>query len=171
MLKFASVLLFLLFISLIIYNYFPYQGLPKTTQIDSLVVIKSKKKLLTYSSGKIVKTFRVALGGIPIGPKHFEGDEKTPEGNYIINDKNPNSDFHKNLGISYPNKKDIDYAQKLHKSPGGAIKIHGLKNGLGLINRFHRLFNWTNGCIALTNKEIDDLYIHVNVGIPIIIYP
>ena len=90
---------------------------------------------------------------------------------YTINAKNDKSGYHKNLGISYPNKTDIAHAKLLGKSPGGDVKIHALKNGLGAINKFQRLINWTNGCIALTNSEVDELYASVSIGTKIEIKP
>lgn len=118
-----------------------------------------------------MKTYTISLGGNPIGDKEYEGDKKTPEGIYYINDKNPNSGYHKNLGISYPNKKDIEQAKKLGKPVGGDIKIHGLKNRTGVIGKLHRWFDWTLGCIALTNNEMDELYYSVPIGTKIEILP
>ena len=83
---------------------------------------------------------------------------------YYINDKNPKSGYHLNLGVSYPNKYDRIYAKKIHKKPGGLIKIHGLRNRLGFIGKFHRFFDWTLGCIALTNEEVEELYTNVPIG-------
>ncbi len=126
--------------------------------------------MFVYSKGKLLKTYRVSLGKVK-GKKRFEGDSKTPEGVYYIDSKNSKSQFYLNLGISYPNKGDTRYARKFGKSPGGLIKIHGLKNGLGFIGKFHRFFDWTRGCIALTNKEIKELYKATPVGTQIIIKP
>lgn len=153
---------------LIIYNNYPSENsLPNNIIIDSLAVIKSKRQLLAFSKHQLVKTYNIALGGHPEGDKKFEGDKRTPEGLYIINDKNAHSSFHKNLGISYPNPLDIQEAITIGRQPGGDIKIHGLKNGLGLIGKLHRLTDWTNGCIALTNPEIDELFAHTPIGTPI----
>lgn len=124
-----------------------------------------------YSDGKLIKTYKVSLGQTPLGDKQFQGDKRTPEGEYRINDKNPNSGFHKNLGVSYPNAMDIQEAKGKGLDPGGEIKIHGLRNGVGFIGKFHRLFNWTAGCIAVTDKEIDELYKSVDLGTTIIIRP
>ena len=99
------------------------------------------------------------------------GDERTPEGLYFINEKNPGSGYHKNLGISYPDAQDREEAERNGHNPGGQIKIHGIKNGLGWIGRFHLLVNWTDGCVAVTNKEIDELYRAVPIGTPIEINP
>ena len=140
-------------------------------KIDKIVIIKHKRKLYLLSGDDVVRTYRIALGHNPKGHKQYEGDIRTPEGNYIINAKNPNSNFYKNLGISYPNQNDIAYAQSIGKSPGGQIKIHGLKNGYGWIGRFHLFCNWTNGCIVVTNNEIDEIYEMVEIGTPIEILP
>ena len=89
------------------------------------------------------------------------------EGRY----KNTNSEYHKNLGVSYPNKDDIQHAKRLGKSAGGAIKLHGLKNNLGFISKFHRWFDWTSGCLAVTDEEIDELYKAVQIGTEIELKP
>ncbi len=123
------------------------------------------------SGNEILKTYKVSLGKNAVGDKISEGDKRTPEGDYFINDKNPGSGYHKNLGISYPNAKDVADAKRLGVSPGGEIKMHGLKNGIGYIGKFHRLFNWTAGCIAVTDEEIDELYENVKIGTPISIRP
>ena len=167
--------LYILLIGLLVvaigYNYYPEQALPANTIIDSLQVNKSKHQLIAFNEGKPVKIYQVSFGDDPKGYKHFEGDEKTPEGLYIINAKNDQSGYHKNLGISYPDQDDVAYAQSAGKSAGGDIKIHGLRNGLGFINKFQRWFNWTNGCIALTNSEVDELYQAVKIGTKIEIKP
>ena len=119
-------------------------------KLNLIKIVKSKRELTVFSKGKALKKYTVSLGREPIGKKQFSGDNKTPEGEYFINGKNPYSDYHKNLGISYPNKQDLTNAQKLKKSPGGDIKIHGLPNSSGYVGKFHRWFDWTAGCIALT---------------------
>lgn len=154
-----------------VYYFYPEPKLPAGISIDKLVVYKSKRQLLAYSNGQLVKTYHVSLGGQPAGDKEFEGDKKTPEGIYLINDKNPNSGYHKNLGISYPNDNDLAYSKNLNKPAGGDIKIHGLRNYTGLIGKFHRWSDWTLGCIAVTNDEIDELYDAVKIGTPIDIRP
>ncbi|AWY20172.1 L,D-transpeptidase family protein [Moraxella bovis] len=136
--------------------------LPTGTQIDKLIVYKSKREMHALHQGSLVKTYPISLGKNPIGHKEFEGDMKTPEGVYIINDCNANSGYHKNLGIFYPNEADIAYAKAHGKSAGGAIKIHGIKNGLGdIIGANHLLKDWTHGCIAVTDLEIDELFVSV----------
>ena len=154
-----------------LYYFFPEDKLPTDKKIDRLVVIKSKRTMAVYSGGQIIKTYKISLGRNPIGDKDFEGDKRTPEGQYKINDKNPNSGFHKNLGISYPNQKDIEEANEKKLKPGGEIKIHGIRNGLGFIGKFQRMFDWTAGCIALTDQEVEELYNSVEIGTPITILP
>lgn len=144
----------------------------KTLSNVSLIkVYKSKRILEAYEDGVLVKSFSISLGRNPKGHKQFEGDNKTPEGNYFIDGKNPNSKYHKNLGISYPNNQDRKFAKAAGKSAGGDIKIHGLPNGKGEIGKAHLLSDWTAGCIALTNAEIDELYAAVKYKTPIQIYP
>jgi murein L,D-transpeptidase YafK len=161
----------LLIASLVIYYFLPESRLPPNITIDKLVVLKSKRQLLAYSKRQLIKTYKISLGFSPLGKKAFDGDGKTPEGHYSINDKNPNSVCHKNLGISYPGKQDVLNAKKAGLPAGGAIKIHGLSNGKGFIGKFHRWYDWTDGCIAVTNDEIDDLYNHTPIGTPIEIKP
>ncbi len=153
------------------YYYFPEPHLPKNAHIDSLVVFKSKHELLAYSNGKLLKTYTISIGKNPVGKKEYEDDKKTPEGTYCIKDKNPNSGYYKNLGISYPNRDDLENAKKLGKPTGGDVKIHGLKNGDWYTRKFHRWKDWTNGCIALTDEEVEELYNAVPVGTPIQINP
>lgn len=132
--------------------------------IDKILVVKHQRKLYLMSEGNAVKEYQISLGRSPKGKKEFEGDGKTPEGLYFIDGKNPYSNYHKNLGISYPNEKDRKNAEMAGKKPGGLIKIHGMKNGLSYIGKLHRFYDWTEGCIALTNKEIDEIYESVEVG-------
>jgi murein L,D-transpeptidase YafK len=160
-----------LILGLLIYYFYPYSKIPGGVIIDKIVVVKSQHRLFAWSGNRLVQTYTIAIGKTPAGDKQFEGDHKTPEGRYTIFAKNPNSGWHKNLGISYPNAEDIAAAKKLGVPTGGDIKIHGLKNGRFNIGRFHRWKDWTNGCIGLTNEEIDDLYAHTPVGTPIIIQP
>jgi len=156
---------------LTIYYFIPDNTLPPNVKIDKLVVTKSKRIMVAYSNGEVIKIYTISLGRNPLGDKEFEGDKRTPEGSYTINHKNLNSGYHKNLGVSYPNKDDIKDANNKGLKPGGEIKIHGIRNGIGFIGKFHRLFDWTAGCIALTDKEVDELYEHVGIGTPIIINP
>lgn len=151
-------LLLLLPVIAVAWYWYPGEPLPKSTVIDKLVVYKSKRKMEAYTNGSLMKTYDIALGKDPVGHKQFEGDNKTPEGSYIIDARNANSAYHKNLGVSYPDEADKANAVKLGKAVGGDIKIHGLKNGRGYIGKCHRLKDWTAGCIAVTNDEVDELY-------------
>jgi murein L,D-transpeptidase YafK len=146
-----------------------FDRLPKNTKIDALVVYKSERKLLVFSKGKLIKTYKIALGKSPIGSKQFQGDNKTPEGVYFINGKNGHSIAYKNLGLSYPNSNDISSSKG--KSTGGDIKIHGLMNNFWFVGNFHRIFDWTNGCIAVNNSEMEELFNAVSVGTKIEIKP
>ncbi|HRO41303.1 MAG TPA: L,D-transpeptidase family protein [Flavipsychrobacter sp.] len=145
--------------------------LPANCKVDSIVVIKHERTLCVFQNKMLLKTYRIALGRQPIGHKQYEGDKRTPEGLYHINAKNANSGYHKNLGISYPSNRDRLAAKRLGKSPGGDVKIHGLPNGQGYIGKAHLLKDWTYGCIAVTDEEVDELYKHVDVGTPINILP
>jgi len=164
-------LLVLLVLTVTVYYFYPEKALPPNITINALVVYKSKHQLLAYSNGKLVKTYTISLGKSPVGDKQVEGDNRTPEGVYFINDKNAHSGWHKNLGISYPDANDIAEATKAGKSAGEDIKIHGLKNGQGYIGKFQRWRDWTNGCMALTDEEIDELFNAVPVGTKIEIKP
>ena len=164
MLKYSTWIFSALTLLLVAYNQWPEKPLPTDKPINKMVIEKSKRQMHVYSNGELTKTYKIALGFNPLGDKVYEGDGKTPEGSYVINDKDPNSTFNLNLGISYPDAEDIAKAKKLGKSPGGNIKIHGLRNGFGFIGKLHRFSDWTLGCIAVTNKEIKELYDHVAVG-------
>ena len=146
-----------------------FNRLSKNTKIDALVVYKSERKLVAFSKGKLIKTYSIALGKSPVGAKQFQGDNKTPEGVYFINGKNAHSVAYKNLGISYPNSKDI--LNSKGKSTGGVIKIHGLMNNFWFAGNFHRIFDWTNGCIAVNNSEMEELFRAVKIGTKIEIKP
>ena len=143
--------------------------LPKNTKVDKLVVYKSERKLHLYSNNKEIAVWDIALGHTPVGKKEIEGDGKTPEGLYYIDQKSAVSKYHKNLNISYPNEADRTHAASLGKSAGGDIKIHGLPATMD-DNRYKRS-DWTLGCIALTNAQIDALFDAIVLGSPIQIYP
>ena len=139
--------------------------------IDSIAIHKSEREMLVFNHGSLVKTYSVSLGPTPEGDKEYEGDGKTPEGWYYINGKNANSLYHKNLGVSYPNAEDIAHATAIGKHTGGDIKIHGLPQGYEGFRRKFLAKDWTAGCIAVSNKEIDELYDAVKVGTPLLITP
>jgi murein L,D-transpeptidase YafK len=145
---------------------------PQTSsKVDRIVVEKSKRTLTLMDGAKILKTYKVALGGQPVGAKDRQGDHKTPEGNYSVDAKNPHSQFHKALHISYPNQADRANARKLGVSSGGDVEIHGLGAKWGWIGAKHLLTDWTDGCIAVTNEEIDEIYPLVRIGTTVEIRP
>lgn len=153
------------------YYFWPEAKLPGNATIDKIEVWKSRRKMAVYSNGNLLKTYAISLGKNPLGHKQFEGDCKTPEGIYSIVDRNPNSGYYKNLGISYPNETDESFARSQRKPAGGDVKIHGLRNGNGFIGKFHRWKDWTAGCIAVTNEEMEELYRCVAQNAQIQIHP
>lgn len=138
---------------------------------DRVVVHKAERELLLVTEGKILKRYRIALGGHPQGHKTQEGDRRTPEGVYRIAGRNPRSAYHLSLRISYPNEDDRIQAARRGVSPGGDIMIHGLPNGFGWIGRWHRWADWTAGCIAVTDSEIEEIWRSVPDGTPVEIKP
>lgn len=145
--------------------------LPPGTAADSLVLVKSLRLLILYVDGVAVRTYRVALGQQPLGPKRFQGDERTPEGLYRIDARNPQSEYHLSLHISYPNAVDRARAQLYGKEPGGDIMLHGLPLGDESVGIEHTQDDWTHGCIAVTDREIEELWRAVPVGTPIDLKP
>lgn len=141
------------------------------SNVDSIVVFKSQREMHVFGKGRKLKTYIVSLGIQPVGKKRREGDYKTPECRYTINDKNANSVYHKNLGVSYPNSEDRLYAARNHLAVGGEIKIHGLHNKRKFAAEAYLRNDWTWGCIAVSNEEINELYHYVSVGTPIVIFP
>ncbi len=138
-----------------------YNG-PKVTSVQ---VHKTERKMYLLHYDRVLKSYDVGLGFMPQGHKQFEGDGKTPEGAYYISHKNPNSEFHLSLGISYPNEADIAFAETLKKPPGGDIFIHGGPN------RPTNRQDWTAGCIAVSDKQMEIIYSMVEPGTPIFILP
>jgi lipoprotein-anchoring transpeptidase ErfK/SrfK len=130
----------------------------RTGSADKVLIEKKERRLTLLSKGEVIKTYKIALGGNPVGPKERQGDNKTPEGTYIIDSRNSNSDYHLSLHISYPNEKDKLRAKQLGVSPGGNIMIHGIKNGLSWIGALHAGIDWTKGCIAVTDQEMEEIY-------------
>ena len=140
-------------------------------EIDLVLVDKSEKKIYLLSEGKQLKEYDVVFGENPKGHKQQEGDERTPEGRYILDYKKADSSFYKAIHISYPNEEDKARARKIGVDPGGLIMIHGQKNGFGWLSWLMQWFNWTDGCIAVTNAEMDEIWQLVEVGTPIEIRP
>jgi murein L,D-transpeptidase YafK len=139
---------------------------------DKIVVIKSKRVMLLLNNGEILNAYRISLGKHPAGHKIRQGDQKTPEGTYVIDSRISDSKFYLALHISYPNDSDIKNAQQLGVNPGGDIVIHGLPNRLGKkIGKLHRMTDWTDGCIAMTNSEMEQIWKLVPDGTAIEIKP
>jgi murein L,D-transpeptidase YafK len=138
---------------------------------DQVVVEKSARRMTLFQNGQELCNYRVALGGNPVGPKLRTGDHKTPEGSYVLDRKNASSGFHVAMHVSYPHAADRDQEAKRGVDPGGSIMVQGIKNGLGWLGRFPRLVDWTDGCIALTDSEMEQFWILVPVGTPIEIRP
>lgn len=141
-----------------------YNG-PEVTRVE---IHKSARKMYLLHNQTVLKTYDVGLGANPVGHKQFEGDSKTPEGLYYIDRRNPNSNYHLSLGISYPNDADRAFARSQGKSPGGDIFIHG-RDGKHTLRGRGR--DWTDGCIAVTDREMEDIYAMVRPGTPVMIYP
>jgi murein L,D-transpeptidase YafK len=139
--------------------------------IDSIWVVKHTRKMYVFHKKQLVRAYKISLGTCPVGAKRFEGDRKTPEGLYYINEKNPASIAYKSIGISYPNKNDRRLASGFGRKPGGLIKIHGTYNSWRKRENELRGIDWTWGCIAVFNKDMDEIYEHVSVGTPILIEP
>ncbi len=144
---------------------------PSEQLADRVVVVKSAHTLTLMAHGQILKVYKVALGRGPSGPKDHEGDHKTPEGEYILDQKNRQSRFHLALHVSYPNAADRLRAQKERLDPGGAIMVHGVARGLGWLGGLQHDIDWTDGCIAVTDNEIEEIWRLVPVGTPIEIKP
>jgi len=125
--------------------------------VDRILIEKNARRLMLISQGEVLKSYKIALGGNPIGPKERQGDNKTPEGTYVIDGRNKDSRFHLSLHISYPNERDKNRAKELGVSPGGDIMIHGIKNGLSWVGDAHAGVDWTKGCIAVTDQEIEEI--------------
>jgi murein L,D-transpeptidase YafK len=136
-------------------------------KVDRIVVVKSTRTMTLISDGKVLKTYKVALSREPVGAKERAGDHKVPEGEYVVDSKVPHSRFHLGLHISYPNATDRERARKLGVKPGGNIEIHGLDSKYAWVGSLQRYVDWTDGCIALTNPEIEEVYELVAVGTPV----
>lgn len=154
-----------------LWAHWPAEVLPLEARADRVVVKKSARELQLLRAGTVLKTYSVSLGGQPVGPKRQEGDQRTPEGEFLLDWRNPQSSYHLSLHVSYPTAADVERARRDGVSPGGEIMVHGLPNGMGWIGRWHRLRDWTAGCVAVTNPEIREIWRAVPDGTPITILP
>jgi len=158
---------------LLIYSIaFPYANAQSTEpKCNRIVIHKAARRMELLKDGKIIHTYKIALGGSPVGRKEKQGDQKTPEGVYTIDSRNATSHYHKSLHVSYPNTADRAHAKKLGVDPGGDIYIHGIGKEYGWLGAAHALHDWTLGCIAVTNDEIDEIWKLVANGTPVEIRP
>ena len=140
-------------------------------EVTSIVVNKGARKMYLLNSEQVLREYEVDLGFAPEGPKRVEGDGKTPEGSYRIDRRNPNSSFHLSVGISYPNADDVAHANSMGKKAGGEIFIHGEPNDHKDRKRAARVKDWTAGCIAVKNHEIEEVYAMVQPGTVISLRP
>jgi murein L,D-transpeptidase YafK len=144
---------------------------PGDVRIDRVLVKKEQRRLYLMAEGEPVRSYRISLGDSPVGHKLFEGDERTPEGTYTLDWRNSESRYYKSIHVSYPNIDDREEAGNWGLKPGGAIMIHGLPNGVGDMAFAYQGLDWTDGCIAVTNAAIDEIWELVADGTPIRIMP
>ena len=146
-------------------------ALPPGAVADRVLIEKAQRRLTLFSGSRPLKSYRVALGDHPIGRKQREGDGRTPEGLYVIDSRNRQSRFHRALHVSYPNPADRERARRLGVAPGGDIMIHGLLDAFAPLGPLHRLTDWTSGCIAVTDDEIEEIWRAVPNGTRVEIRP
>jgi len=144
---------------------------PVVEKADRVVVLKGERKLVLMRSDRVLDVFHVALGRYAKGHKQREGDQRTPEGTYMLDSKLPKSNFYRAILISYPNAQDTARARQNGVRPGGKVEIHGLPGGWDAQTLGHPKFDWTDGCIAVTNREMDRIWARVDAGTPIEIHP
>ena len=143
------------------------QAMLNNIVVDKVFVDKSARTLQLLSDDKVIKSYHIALGGNPIGHKQQQGDQRTPVGSYTLDYKNEKSKFYRSIHVSYPNTTDKARAKSRGVSAGGDIMIHGQKNGFGALGLLNQQRDWTEGCIAVTNDEMDEIMAAVKVGTPI----
>ena len=144
---------------------------PTEQKVDSVLILKKDHVLELLAGGKVIRSYKIALGRGGLAPKEREGDGRTPEGHYVIDNRNVSSHYHRSLHVSYPSADDRRRADQAGVSPGGGIMIHGLPNGMGWLGSGHRLYDWTLGCIAVTDEEIDEIWKLVPNGTSVEIRP
>jgi murein L,D-transpeptidase YafK len=155
-------------------NFKPFKSsviLPAETKADFVVVYKKDRKLVLLQNNRYLKEYHISLGDNPEGHKEKEGDKRTPEGLYFIDYRNPGSKYHYSLHISYPNKNDSNFAASLGVSPGSNIMIHGSPNNMKFLEDYYICHDWTDGCIALSDSDMDEIAGAVNDGTAIYINP
>jgi len=152
------------FVNLIVLSFSVSPFLSAVAGIDLVKVDKSESKMYLIENEIVIKEYHVAFGANPKGHKLQEGDEKTPEGTYTLDYKKEDSSFYRSMHVSYPNQSDLDDAENRGVSAGGLIMVHGQRNKFGWLSGITQRFNWTNGCIALTNSEMDEFMSLIEVG-------
>ncbi|HKQ97634.1 MAG TPA: L,D-transpeptidase family protein [Candidatus Polarisedimenticolia bacterium] len=158
-------------LALIAWARWPLTPLPAGTTADRILVRKSERVLELYRGDILLRSYPVSLGWEPVGAKREEGDGRTPEGRYIIDSRNPGSGFHLALHVSYPRPEEEAAARARGSSAGGLIMIHGLPNGYGFLGRLHLVRDWTLGCVAVTDPEIEEIWRVVPNGTPVEFQP
>lgn len=169
--KWTAATVVILVAALFTWANWPTSPLAQGVTADRILVRKSARILELYRDDVLLKRYSIALGLQPVGAKQREGDRRTPEGRYRIDFRKADSGYHRALHISYPSRADRARAARDGVAPGGAVMIHGLRNGSGWIGRAHRWFDWTHGCVAMTNAELDELWRAVPDGTPIELRP
>ena len=144
---------------------------PNYEHADSVLIVKSERKLYLLKAGEVLRDFDIALGLMPEGPKQREGDFRTPEGRYFLEAKNPNSDYFLSVKISYPSQADVDRAKAAGVDPGGQIMIHGQPNEPKYSESRYKGVDWTDGCVAVSNSDMVDIWLMTGEGTPIDIRP
>jgi murein L,D-transpeptidase YafK len=140
-------------------------------QADRIVIVKSARSMTLYHGNEVLHRYKVALGRGPKGPKDRQGDHKTPEGQYVVDSKNSHSRFHLALHLSYPNANDRARSAQQHVNPGGDVEIHGLPSTFAFFGSLQSTIDWTDGCIAVSNAEIEEIWKQVPVGTKVEILP
>ena len=147
------------------------EPVPPSGKADFVLVLKAPRRMLLLRGTRVLREYQVALGRNPLGPKRYHLDRRTPEGRYAIDGRLEESRFYRALHISYPNERDRELARDAGLAPGDGVMIHGLPNGEGWVGDVHRQYDWTNGCIAVTDDEMDEIWELVDDGTPIEIRP
>ncbi len=158
-------------VSAIGWGLWPEPALPLDVKADLVIVRKSARRIELYRGPDLLKAYPVSLGRHPVGKKRQQGDGRTPEGEYRLDYRNPSSSFHRALHISYPQADDVAAARMQGVDAGGLVMVHGIKNGLGWLGRLHRFVDWTDGCVAVTDREMDEIWRAVPDGTKIRLEP
>ena len=153
------------------WSLWPTSSLAASAKADLVVVHKAARRLELYRGGSLLKSYAVSLGRHPIGPKQQQGDGRTPEGEYRLDYRKPDSSFYRAIHVSYPGPADIAASRSRGVDPGGLVMVHGMKNGLGWLGRLHLAIDWTDGCVAVTDREMDEIWRAVPDGTKIVLEP